>query len=148
MGVDMNAKYSNLRKNNSGAVLLEVLISILLFAFGVLGLVGMQTVATQNSMSSQDRAVASILANDMISQMWIRKTSKIIDPTKPIDISADVAAWKAKVQNSILTNATYPATGSVVNDSAGVATITITWKPPTKLSTDNVSKYQTNVFVQ
>ncbi len=144
MGVDMNNKFRNLRKSNSGAVLLEVLISILLFAFGILGLVGMQTVATQNSMSSQDRAVASILANDMVSQMWVKKTSTVASPA----ISGDIVDWKAKIQNSILSNATYPATGNVVSDAIGVATITITWKAPTKLSTDNASKYETSVFVQ
>lgn len=139
MGVDMNNKYSNLRKNNSGAVLLEVLISILLFAFGVLGLVGMQTVATQNSVNSQDRAVASILANDMVSQMWAKKTSTIASAA----ISGDITAWKLKVQNSILSNAT-----GDVTEVAGLATVTVTWKAPTKLSTDNVNKYETSVFVQ
>ncbi|MDI1298855.1 hypothetical protein [Methylotenera sp.] len=140
----MNNKYRNLGKNNSGAVLLEVLISILLFAFGVLGLVGMQTIAAQNSMSSQDRAIASILANDMVSQMWAKKTSTVASTA----ISGDIVTWKAKVQNSILSNATYPATGNVVSDATGVATVTITWKAPTKLSTDNLNKYETSVFVQ
>jgi type IV pilus assembly protein PilV len=139
MGVDMNNKYSHLRKNNSGAVLLEVLISILLFAFGVLGLVGMQTVATQNSVNSQDRAVASILANDMVSQMWAKKTSTIASAA----ISGDITAWKLKVQNSILSNAT-----GDVTEVAGLATVVVTWKAPTKLSTDNVNKYETSVFVQ
>ena len=143
MGVEMNNKYSNLRKNNSGAVLLEVLISILLFAFGVLGLVGLQSVATQNSIGSQDRAIASILANDMVSQMWLKKTSTIASAA----ISGDITAWKAKVQNSIVSNATYGATGDVT-EVAGLATITITWKAPTKLSTDNSNKYETSVFVQ
>lgn len=144
MGVDMSNKYNNSRKNNSGSVLLEALISIVLFALGVLGLVGMQSVATQNSMSSQDRAIASILANDMVSQMWAKKTST----TSSAAISGDIVAWQTKVQGSILSNATYPATGNVVSDAAGVATITITWKSPTKLSTDNSSKYETSVFVQ
>jgi type IV pilus assembly protein PilV len=138
----MNIKYSNLRKNNSGAVLLEALISILIFAFGVLGLVGMQSVATQNSVNSQDRAVASILANDLVSQMWAKKTSTISSAA----IAGDITAWKAKVQNSILSN----AAGSVVQDPVvtGLATITITWKAPSKSSTENVSRYETSVFVQ
>jgi type IV pilus assembly protein PilV len=138
----MNIKYSNLRKNNSGAVLLEALISILIFAFGVLGLVGMQSVATQNSVNSQDRAVASILANDLVSQMWAKKTSTITSAA----IAGDITAWKAKVQNSILSN----AAGSVVQDPVvtGLATITITWKAPSKSSTENVSRYETSVFVQ
>lgn len=135
----MNNKYSSLRKNNSGAVLLEVLISILLFAFGVLGLVGMQTVATQNSANSQDRATASMLANDMVSQMWIKKSSTVSSAA----IASDIADWKLKVQKSNLPN----VTGDVV-DVAGLATVTVTWKAPSKLSTDSANKYETSVFVQ
>ncbi|MDP1595444.1 MAG: hypothetical protein Q8M45_06155 [Methylotenera sp.] len=135
----MTNKYSRLRKKNSGAVLLEVLISTLLFSFGVLGLVGMQAVATQNSINSQDRAVASILANDMVSQMWAKKTSTIAS----VAISGDITAWKLKVQNSILSNA-----AGDVTEVAGLATVTVTWKAPTKLGTDNASKYETSVFVQ
>lgn len=138
----MNIKYSNSRKNNSGAVLLEALISILIFAFGVLGLVGLQSVATQNSVNSQDRAVASILANDLVSQMWAKKSSTISSAA----ISGDITAWQTKVQNSILTN----AVGSVAQDAVvtGLATITITWKAPSKTSAENVNRYETSVFVQ
>ncbi|MDI1360749.1 hypothetical protein [Methylotenera sp.] len=132
----MNNKYNNLRKNNSGSVLLEVLISILLFAFGVLGLVGMQSISTQNSMSSQDRAVASILANDMVSQMWARNISR------QANLTVDIAAWQTRVQNSILPN----ANGNVA-DVNGLATITITWRSPSKAATENDNRYETTVFV-
>lgn len=134
MGVDMNIK-----KNVSGVVLLEVLISILLFSFGVLGLVGLQVVATQSSINSQDRAIASILANDMVSQMWIRKNGSIAAPA----VAADIAIWKLKVQNSVLSNAI-----GDVTQAGDIATITITWKAPTKTAADNRNKYETNVAVQ
>jgi len=132
MGVDMN-----IRKNVSGMVLLEVLISILLFSFGVLGLVGMQVIATQNSLNSQDRAIASILANDMVSQMWIKKSGSIAA------VAADINVWKLKVQNSALSNAI-----GDVTQVGDIATITITWKAPTKTAADNRNKYETNVVVQ
>lgn len=137
MGVEMNNKYSNLRKNNSGAVLLEVLISILLFAFGVLGLVGLQSVATQNSIGSQDRAIASILANDMVSQMWVRNSSRAAN------LTTDINAWRVRVQNSTLPN----VNGNVVSDANGLATVTITWRSPTKAATENDNRYETSVFV-
>lgn len=120
-------------------VLLEVLISILLFAFGVLGLVGMQTVATQNSANAQDRATASMLANDMVSQMWIKKSSTV----SSVAIAADIVAWQLKVQKSGLPN----VTGDVA-DVAGLATVTVTWRAPSKLSTDGANRYETSVFVQ
>ncbi len=123
----------------SGSVLLEVLISILVFSLGVLGLVGMHAVAIQNSVNSQDRAVASILASDMVSQMWVKKSSTTASPA----ISGDIAAWKLKVEDSILSNAV-----GDVTDVAGVATITVTWKAPHKAASENSSKYETSVYVR
>ncbi len=144
MDADMKIKSHNLksisaRKSNSGMMLIEVLVSILLFAFGVLGLVGLQTVATQNSVNSQDRAVASILANDIVSQMWAKKTSDIASSA----ISADITTWKTKVQNSLLSN----AVGDVTS-AGGVTTVTVTWKAPSKTAADNSNKYETSIVVQ
>jgi type IV pilus assembly protein PilV len=133
MGADMS---NRLKQSNSGMVLLEALISILLFSFGILGLVSVQVAATQNSVNSQDRAVASILANDMVSQMWIKNSSSVAD------ISGDVAAWKLRVKGSVLSNAI-----GTVTDVGGIATITVTWKAPSKSSTDQANQYVTSVFV-
>jgi type IV pilus assembly protein PilV len=135
MGADMS---NRLKQSNSGMVLLEGLISILLFSFGILGLVSVQVAATQNSVNSQDRAVASILANDMVSQMWIKNCSTVAS------ISGDVDAWKLKVHGSILSN----ASGVVTTDvTTGLATITVTWKAPSKSSADQANQYVTSVFV-
>lgn len=134
MGVDMNS-----RKYGSGIVLLEVLISMLLFSFGVLGMVGLQIVATQNSVNSQDRAIASILANDMVALMWIKKSDSINKPT----ITNDITLWKSKVENSSLSNAL-----GEVTQVGDVITVTISWKAPTKTSSDNRNKYETNVVIQ
>jgi type IV pilus assembly protein PilV len=133
----MGAEMSNrLKQSNSGMVLLEVLISLLLFSFGVLGLVSVQVVATQNSVNSQDRAVASILANDMVSQMWIKNSSSVAS------ITGEVNAWKLRVHDSVLSNAT-----GDVTDVGGLATITVTWKAPSKSGADHVNQYVTSVFV-
>jgi hypothetical protein len=60
-----------------------------------------------------------------------------------VAIATDLAAWMLKVQSSNLPN----VTGDVA-DVAGLATVTVTWKAPSKLSTDSANKYETSVFVQ
>lgn len=52
-----------------GFTMLEVLISIVILAFGLLGIAGLQAFALQNSHSASSRLIATTLANDMIDRI-------------------------------------------------------------------------------
>jgi type IV pilus assembly protein PilV len=58
------------RGRQHGAFLLEALIGILIFAFGVLGIVGLQAQSLRFTNETQYRAEAIYLANSLISSMW------------------------------------------------------------------------------
>ena len=58
------------RKHQCGAYLLEALIGILVFSFGILGIVGLQAQAMRFTNDSELRAEAVYLANALISKMW------------------------------------------------------------------------------
>jgi type IV pilus assembly protein PilV len=58
------------RQSQAGAYLLEALIGILIFSFGILGIVGLQAQAIRFTNDSEFRAEAVYLANSLISQMW------------------------------------------------------------------------------
>ena len=60
-----------LRQPQTGAYLLEALIGILIFSFGILGIVGLQAQAIRVTNDAELRAEAIYLANALISQMWI-----------------------------------------------------------------------------
>ena len=57
-------------RQQTGSFLLEALIGILIFAFGVLGIVGLQAHSLRVTNESQYRAEASYLANAVMSEMW------------------------------------------------------------------------------
>lgn len=60
----------NARKHNSaGFTLLEVLISIVIIAFGLLGIAGLQAFALKNNHSASLRLTATSLAADMVDRM-------------------------------------------------------------------------------
>jgi type IV pilus assembly protein PilV len=61
------------RKTQSGVMLLEALIGILIFSLGVLALVGMQALAIKVATESRERAEASNLASQLIGEMWINR---------------------------------------------------------------------------
>jgi type IV pilus assembly protein PilV len=57
------------RRGASGFTMLEVLISIIVIAFGLLGVAGLQAFALKNSQSASMRSVATVLATDMIDRI-------------------------------------------------------------------------------
>lgn len=62
-------------KLQSGIVLLEALIAILIFSFGVLGIVGLQSAMIKGTSQAKYRADASYIAQRRISMMWANPTN-------------------------------------------------------------------------
>jgi len=54
-----------------GFTLIEVMVSLLIFTLGVIGLIGMQAMMINNSMDAESRMQASYYANQLIGQMWV-----------------------------------------------------------------------------
>lgn len=122
----------------AGVALLEALIAILLFSFGLLGIIGLQAKAQQFSVDSEDRSRAALFANELTSQIWLQKSTDVT--TGVLD------AWKARIEasGSGLTN----GEGDYSRDATtGLGTITITWKTPWKKNTEQSSTYVTQVVI-
>ena len=60
-------------KRESGFAMLEVLISMLIIMFGVLGIAGMQMLAINNTENARYQSLATILASSMAAQMQANK---------------------------------------------------------------------------
>ena len=58
-----------MRKQQSGVMLLEALIAILIFSLGILGIVGMQSSAVAAARDAKYRTDAGLLANELIGAM-------------------------------------------------------------------------------
>jgi type IV pilus assembly protein PilV len=58
------------RRTQAGGFLLEALIGVLIFSFGILGIVGLQAASLRHTGQSEYRAEAMYYANSLISQMW------------------------------------------------------------------------------
>jgi type IV pilus assembly protein PilV len=72
-----------------GIVLLEALVSILLFSMGVLALVGLQAAMIKNTSDSKFRAEASYIAQQRIGAMWADPDNVLgyLEPAPGTDIS-------------------------------------------------------------
>ncbi len=132
-------------KRQHGMMLIEVMIAILVFAIGVLGMVKMKAVAVANSVNAEDRATAALLANDLITELWVAKSSAT---------PSDYSTWQTRVNKML------PGGTGTLSVSGGIATVTITWPrklgrnvesgPADNNATDaiNIATYMTQVVIQ
>jgi type IV pilus assembly protein PilV len=109
-----------------GVGLIEVLVSLLVFSMGVLGLVGLQARAVQMETQAGDRTRAANLANEVVTQMWVNRSAKLS--------STDLEAWNTRA--SAISAGGLPEGEVTVSDpdADGVVTIKIAWRPPTRQS--------------
>lgn len=71
-----NLQFSSSKARQAGISLLEVLISIVIIAIGILGLAGLQARATNAEFESYQRSQAIILANDMVDRIRMNRANK------------------------------------------------------------------------
>ena len=111
-----------------GFSLIEGLVAMLIFSFGILALVSMQASSIQQSTGARYRSEASLLANDLIGQMWVSDRTAATLQTNFTTGGDAYATWLANVQATLPTAAASAPTVSV--SAEGVATINLFWKAP------------------
>lgn len=143
MGAEMNLQLraqarQRPRRLLLGLSLIEVLVTIVIFSFGLLGFIGLQARAMQYSVSAEDSNRAALLANELSATMTTSQTVNVP--------SAVVTAWKTRVSDPI---AGLPNGDGDVTLNANVATITLTWRANNKgaAEANAVNRYVTQVLL-
>jgi type IV pilus assembly protein PilV len=108
-----------------GFMLIEALVAVLIFAFGVLGIVGLQAAMTKAQTQSKSRADASLLAQQVIGSMWTDTPNLAAYSTANCAGYARCNEWAARVAAEL------PNGVAAVDVSAlPLVAVTITWTPP------------------
>ncbi|CAG0980649.1 hypothetical protein MTYP_01743 [Methylophilaceae bacterium] len=125
-------------KDQRGSVLLEGLISILIFSMGILAIVGLQASAIKTVADSQYRLEASYLANQVISNMWTN-VSAINTFSYPGGSAEFLTDWINEVEAKLPGSDTNEPTVVVSGDATDgyTATITLFWKAPGETNSHN-----------
>lgn len=120
-------------RSQVGFSLVEVLVTLVILAFGLLGLAGMQSIGLKNSQGSLVRSQATLLGYDIIDRMRSNCTAALggdynvalgTGTVTGTSISAtDVNQWRAGIALAL----TSGQGGINVDASNGVATVTIQW---------------------
>lgn len=126
-----------------GTTLIEVLVSVLILSFGLLGLVGLQARATQYSLDADDRNRAALFADDLGAQMRLARSVSLT--------TGQITNWTKRVQGLDLATDTpngqgLPNAVVAVTPSANTALIEISWRHP-KQPTGSESRLVTEVVL-
>jgi type IV pilus assembly protein PilV len=144
-------------RRQRGMLLIEALCAILIFSFGVLGMVGLQTSAASQSGDAKLRSDASELADKYIGQMWVsdRTPATLKANFSSSPAGSSYTAWlgsatvAGSVEASLPAAAANPPVVGVTPQPIGCTTtctssqvsITMNWQAPHEKSSDPVHKY-------
>jgi len=107
----MNGR-ARLRSRQAGALLIEVLIAILICAFGLLGFAGMQARAVSTDFESLQRSEALVLIEDMVSRINANRAhaddyvsalvgdGPIVDCTGATGAALDLCEWSNMIRGN------------------------------------------------
>ena len=114
-------------KSQSGVMLIEALIGMLIFSIGILAMIGMQATAMRNTTDARYRSEAAFLATQIVGQMWVDRANLMSYTTAGY---APRDAWATQV------SATLPGVGSpapapsIAVGAGNEVTVTIQWRQP------------------
>lgn len=108
----------------TGYMLLEALVSMVVFSVGILGLVAMQATSIQSNSAARYRADASVLANELFARMWADDRTPASLQARYQTGGAGYTTWLADVQ------ARLPGVTSTANVPTVTADIVPGFNPP------------------
>jgi type IV pilus assembly protein PilV len=133
----MNALPTRRRLLRRGFSLIEVLVSTVLVTVGLIGVVSLQARAVNYSVAAEDQLRASLLANEVATQMWTQRTVNL--PT------GDITAWQTRVANA--TGAGLPNAEGTVTVAGNTANIRVEWRPVNAPATAASNRFVTDVIL-
>jgi type IV pilus assembly protein PilV len=108
-----------------GMALIECLMAMLIFSFGLLGLAGLEARVMNFSVDSENRSRAAVFASEISSQMWLNGT---VAPTTP-EYNALLTKVNDMSQGGLPSGTVTVAAPAVLPPgTTNVRNITITWQ--------------------
>lgn len=100
-------------RSSSGFSLLEVLVSVLILSFGLLGMAGLQLKSLQNSHSAYQRTLATVIAMDAGERLWANSAS-----TAPLTTAELAQQWQEHWQSAEDGRLTLPGLAATITAPA------------------------------
>lgn len=122
--MDKQRHIPKLRRAAAGFAMLEALVGLLIFSFGILGIVGLQASMTKAQTQSNFRATAAALAGDLLGSMWVDAPNIAQYDSRNCDSYEACRTWAGKV------SADLPNGAPTIAVNGTQVTVTLTWAVP------------------
>jgi type IV pilus assembly protein PilV len=130
-----------LRNAQSGVMLLEALIGILIFSLGILAMIGLQAMSIRLATDARERAEASNLAAQLVGQMWLDRAGLAnYQYAGSGTVPPALTTWVGQVNAALPNATTYPPIVAIAAPTwttvpaasvGSQTTITMRWASPT-----------------
>lgn len=130
------------RTSQSGVMLIEALVGILIFCIGILALIAMQATAIQAAQDSRYRTEAVNYANDLLSQILVN-----VDRTSAATLQASLATLTHQSGGANCVFSGAASTNAVVTDWAELVSGTTGLTPPPRLPLPGTTAAMVQVLV-
>lgn len=139
------------RKTQQGFTLLEVLVTVVILALGLLGYAGLQMASLKNSASAYQRTQATILAYDIIDRMRVNRVQAIAagyniaigtPPASAGVAGDDLVDWKMLVANALP-----GGDASIAVNNTGATLIIIQWSDKRDQSASSTLQLRTQTVL-
>lgn len=121
--------------------------AILIFSFGILGLVGLQASSVDNSIGAEDRTRAALLADELIGTLWSRHKLLTSTCDPQCALGSYYTDWQNKVKAALLKGSGTMA--PPFDPATNIFSVEIKWTSASKNNgTPGQHIYQTQVAVQ
>jgi type IV pilus assembly protein PilV len=143
---------ANLKTTQSGSVLLEALIAVLIFSFGVLGLVGLQAAMIAGAADAKYRTEAGFFVNRLLGEMAAADRSSTSALATFATGGVSYTAWYADIKNANAANGLLGLPGAAANpatvaiaagplNNSGLPTsyditVSVFWKSPKQAASE------------
>lgn len=124
------------KRSQGGSILLEGLFAILIFSMGILALVALLGASVKNSTDAKYRSEASLLANQVIGEMWTGDKSNAMLVAN-YEAGARFDAWKARVEQTLPGVSDDANLPTIDVDANNVVTVTVRWQAPGETTPHN-----------
>jgi type IV pilus assembly protein PilV len=116
-----------------GMMLIEALIALLIFSIGILGIIGLQASAVQQSTDAKNRAEAAYLADQLMGRMWVDNRSVGNLQAKYQSCGSSCPgfwAWYGSVKATLpgVADSIADTQPQVSVDDTGIVTISVFWR--------------------
>lgn len=129
----MNATRT-MRSRARGFTLVEVLVAVVIFSLGVLGLVQLQATAIRMSTDARQRAEATFLADQLLARMLISDRAAAAGFAHRPDGTVPCAPEGSDSTNAVVAEWLTQLTATFPNAPASAQQIVVTGTPPTEVT--------------